>query len=291
MTLKHFKKIYVEITNVCNLHCTFCSENKRNSGFMPVSLFTEVIKKIHIHTNYIYLHVKGEPLLHPNLSEILDFCNEYKLYVVLVTNGTLIREKGDILLTKPALKQINISLHCITELQAYTNKKDYINSIISFTKQVIAQSNITISLRLWNIEKEKLNNHADNQEILKSIEHEFAPDSNLIQMVIPGKGLKLHERLYINSDFEFSWPSIDSPYDNPNGFCYGLRDQLAVLFDGTIVPCCLDADGIINLGNIQENEIQQIITSDRAQKIFNGFSNAKRVEPLCQKCQFINKIN
>jgi radical SAM protein with 4Fe4S-binding SPASM domain len=286
MNLKRFKKIYIEITNVCNLRCSFCPESNRLPGFMPFELFTEIIKKISGHTDYVYLHVKGEPLLHPQLSEILDLCFENKLHVNLVTNGTLLADKGDLLLSEPAIRQINISLHCFSELHHIKDKDDYIRDVMAFTKKAISQSEILISLRLWNIEKANQDIRRDNQIILNIIEQEFVPGSGLMDTLKPGKGLKLKERLFVNSDFEFSWPGITGDYDSTVGSCYGLRDQLGILCDGSVVPCCLDAEGIINLGNIRDNEIQQIFETNRAQKIYYGFLHDQRIEPLCRKCRF-----
>jgi radical SAM protein with 4Fe4S-binding SPASM domain len=289
MDRKQFKKIYVEITNTCNLHCSFCPPGNRQSGFMSLALFTEVIKKIQGHTKYIYLHVKGEPLLHPQLSEMLDLCHENKINVVLVTNGTLLAERGELLLTKPALRQINISLHCFSELQEKKNKNDYIKVVLAFARKTISKTDKLISLRLWNYEKDNRSRHPDNQIIINEIEQEFAPGLGLIHKLTPGVGLKLKDRLFINTDIEFSWPALSNNFDNTAGTCYGLRNQLAVLYNGIVVPCCLDANGDINLGNIQDNEIQQIFDSERAQKIYNGFLNAKRIEPLCRKCRFGRK--
>ncbi|MFA6924948.1 MAG: radical SAM/SPASM domain-containing protein [Bacteroidales bacterium] len=291
MELKHFKKIYVEITNVCNLRCSFCSACNRDPGFMPLTLFAEVIKKIHKHTNYICLHVKGEPLLHPQLIDMLDICHEYKLRVALVTNGILLSDKSEMLLSKSALRQINISLHCYPEIQNSENKNNYIKEVIAFTKKAVLQSDKTISLRFWNVKNENQNNYQDNQTILYEIEKAFAPGLDLMHKIEPRKGLKLHERLYINSDYEFSWPNLTDNYDEPKGTCYGLRYQIAILYNGTVSPCCLDAEGIINLGNIKNNEIQQIFNSDKAQKIYNGFLNNTRIETLCRKCRFIEKFN
>jgi len=289
MEIKHFKKIYVEITNTCNLHCSFCSPGNRPLGFMPLSVFAEVVKKIDGHTKYVYLHVKGEPLLHPQLNEILDICHENKLNVVLVTNGTLLADKGEMLLKKQALRQINISLHCFSELHHNKDRNDYIKEVIEFTKQARQQTDKMISLRFWNFEKGDQNNNPDNQMILKEIEKEFTPGSDLMNMLKPGEGLRLKERLFINSDFEFSWPTLSGSHYNAKGSCRGLRDQVAILYDGTIVPCCLDAEGIINLGDILSNDLQLIFESERAQKIFNGFINAERVEPLCRRCSFSRK--
>jgi radical SAM protein with 4Fe4S-binding SPASM domain len=258
---------------------------------MPVNLFTEVIEKINIHTTHIYLHVKGEPLLHPDLSEMLDLCHKKKLEVNLVTNGTLLADKGEMLLTKPALRQINISLHCYSDLPNHKNKDDYVKTVIEFTKKALSQSQTIISLRFWNIEKMGTNLNPDNQTILKEIEKEFAPGKELKDLIKPGQGYKLRKKFYVNSDFKFAWPNLEDSINKTKGFCYALHKQIAILSDGTVVPCCLDTEGIINLGNIQENDLQQIFMSERAQKIYHGFSNKSLVEPLCQNCQFIDKFN
>lgn len=257
---------------------------------MSLKLFSEVAKKIENHTKYIYLHVKGEPLLHPHLSDILDLCRNSDLKVVLVTNGTMLKDTEEMLLKKPALRQINISLHCISEIRDESEKTDYLTTVIKFTRQALLNSEIIVSLRLWNNKRNGLDSHTDNQRVLSEIEKEFAPHSDLNKTLKPGKGIKLRERLYINSDYGFLWPDLSDNYDNTQGTCYGLRDQLAILSDGTIVPCCLDAEGVIELGKIQDNEIQQIFESPRAQKIYNGFLSSVRVEPLCRKCRFIKRM-
>jgi radical SAM protein with 4Fe4S-binding SPASM domain len=291
MNSKRFKKVYIEITNACNLHCSFCSVSNRPTGFMPLSLFAEVIDKIYTYTSHIYLHVKGEPLFHPHLSDMLDLCHEKKLRVIIVTNGTLLSDRGEMLLTKPALRQVNISLHCFSELQLYKNKNDYLKAVIEFTKKALSQSPVIISLRFWNQEKGGKGINPGNPVIFREIEKEFAPGMVLEDILKPGKGLKLADRLYLNSDFEFSWPSLrEEDEANTNGFCYGLRDQLAILYNGTVVPCCLDAEGVINLGNIHETSFEHIFTSHRAQKIYDGFSNGTAVEPLCQQCRFKEKF-
>ena len=109
-SVARFKRVYVEITSSCNLHCSFCQETLREPHFMSVDEFSTVIEKIRHYTNYIYLHVKGEPLLHPQLTQILKICEDSGITVNLTTNATLIREKLPTLLAHP-VHQINVSLH------------------------------------------------------------------------------------------------------------------------------------------------------------------------------------
>ena len=92
-----FKKIYIEITNICNLKCKFCPETSRKKEQMELEKFEEVISKIHNHTKLVALHVKGEPLLHSKLEDILKILEKYNLKANITTNGTLIKEKIDII--------------------------------------------------------------------------------------------------------------------------------------------------------------------------------------------------
>ena len=71
-----FSRAYVEITNVCNMACAFCPGTAREKGFMTPETFALLAGKLRRHTDYLYLHVMGEPLLHPQLAEILRICGD-----------------------------------------------------------------------------------------------------------------------------------------------------------------------------------------------------------------------
>jgi radical SAM protein with 4Fe4S-binding SPASM domain len=256
----------------------------REKGFMTVGECKAILNKIKGYTNYVYLHVKGEPLLHPHLAEILDLCQDQQMRVVIVTNGTLLEKNGALLLSKPSVKQINISLHCFSELPGVEERTKYIHSVLNFTKRALLESKIVISLRFWNADKIFVKE--DNRVLYNAIEHEFAHELDIAQSLKPEDGLKLHERLWLNSDYEFQWPNPDMPELSPHGTCLGLRDQIAILRDGTVVPCCLDSEGVISLGNIHVSTFEEILNSQRSQNIINGFLKSQRVESLCRRCGF-----
>ena len=290
--MKKYKKIYIEITNVCNLACDFCPQSKRKPEFMKIETFDKILAQIKPYTDYIYLHVKGEPLLHPEIDRILDLSYEKGLKVNITTNGTLINKAKDKLLTKQALRQINFSLHSIDGNKGFNGIDEYLNNIFSFIHDAISKTNIIIALRLWNLDKERL---ADiegkkNQELLEAIEQEFNLGFKIEEKVIPGGGIKVSDRIYLNQDNKFQWPDLREIEDDGIGFCYGLRNQAAILVDGTVVPCCLDGEGVINLGNINNNDFSDIVNSERANTIFNGFSERKAVEELCRKCGYRKKF-
>lgn len=283
-----FKKVYIEITNVCNLACDFCPETKRRAEFMSVDTFGIILDQIRPFTDYIYLHVKGEPLLHPKLADFLDLSYEKGFQVNITTNGTLIQKAGDMLLTKPALRQVNFSLHSFDGNADAQNKGEYIDNILLFAKRAVKESKIIISLRLWNLnESNEVNRERGrNNELLASIEKEFALPRQILEEILPGRGSKIADRVYVNQDHQFVWPDLKEEEDQGIGFCYGLRSQAAILVDGTVVPCCLDGEGVINLGNIHRTSFSEIINGKRAKDIADGFSRKEVVEELCRKCGY-----
>lgn len=291
--MKKFKKFYIEITNVCNLACNFCPQTKREPEFMKVENFSNILDKIKPYAEYIYLHVKGEPLLHPEIDKLLDLSYEKGFKVNITTNGTLINKVKDKLLTKPALRQVNFSLHSFDGNDHSKNKDEYINNILSFSNSAIKKTNMLISLRLWNLSENNIANleRKRNHSLLEIIEKEFNLNYKIQEKVSPGRGIKISDRIYVNQDHQFKWPDLNEEADNGEGFCYGLRNQIAILVDGTVVPCCLDGEGVINLGNINKMDFSKIIESKRATDIFNGFSNRQAVEELCKKCGYRKKFN
>ncbi len=289
--MKKFKKLYVEITNVCNLACSFCPVTKREAAFMDESTFCKVLDQLKPHGEYLYFHVKGEPLLHPELDRFLDISYEKGFKVNITTNGTLIRQVKDKLMDKPSLRQINFSLHSFEgNTGADMVMQVYMDDILEFIREARLRTDVIIALRLWNLAKDHNLNDLENKnrEIIKRLETEF--QTSIYDRVGEARGIKLGERLYLNQDYEFKWPDLKEAEESGQGFCHGLRNQAAVLADGTVVPCCLDGEGILNLGSIHEMSFSDIINSSRAENIYEGFSNRQAVEELCRKCGYRQKF-
>ncbi|MBP7174727.1 MAG: radical SAM protein [Thermoclostridium sp.] len=286
--MKQFKKIYIEITNACNLECDFCPKTTRKLEFMNIDTFGKILEQVEAHTSYVYFHVKGEPLLHPNLDKLLDICHAQHFKVNITTNGTLIYRMKEMLLSKPALRQVNFSLHSFDGNKRMQGKEEYIHNILSFAKEAAGSTNIIVTLRLWNLDEnnEILLEREKNNELLRAIEREFDLPYKINEKIMPERGIQITNRVYVNEEHLFQWPDIRLEESNPQGFCYGLRSQAAILVDGTVVPCCLDGDGVINLGNIHHTPFSEIIESERALKLINGFNRREAVEELCGKCGY-----
>lgn len=289
--LKTFKKVYIEITSVCNLACSFCPPTERAKGLIKVEQFNKILDEIRPHTKYIYLHVKGEPLLHPRIDQLLDAAHAKGFKVNITTNGTLIKKNREKILGKPALRQINFSLHSFDGHEGSENREKYLGDILDFVRESREYKTI-ISYRLWNLQQDHVSDVAArrNRETLEILENEYNLDYRIEEKVEPGKGVKIGSNIYLNQDHEFRWPSLLEPEDEGKGFCHALRSQAAILVDGTVVPCCLDGEGVINLGNIHEKSFSEIVDGERANNIIDGFSRREAVEELCRKCGYRQKF-
>lgn len=288
---KKFKKIYIEISNLCNLSCSFCKKDNLPVYILSPEQLLYIIQQIKPFTDYVYLHVKGEPLIHPELSQILEICRNNSVFVNITTNGVLIKTNLQKLVESKTIREINFSLHCYNELPE-SKKQSYVYDILQCAESILESTNTIISLRLWNLEKDNQNNlkKQRNREILEQIENKFGLAYKIDEIFEPGKGIKIEKNLYLNFEREFIWPSLDNNYYNEKGFCHALRTHVAILADGTVAPCCLDSEGIIKLGNIFEIPFSEIINSQRANSIYEGFSQKIAFENLCKKCSFKEKF-
>lgn len=286
MDFKKFRKIYVEISNLCNRSCSFCPQGTRPPTRMSTAQFERVLSQIEPFGKFIYLHVKGEPLLHPDLAALLDLIREKGFTVNITTNGLLLPQKESLLLKNPALRQINLSLHSLSELSS-DFQENYLSYLEDFLIRAQTHKNLILSLRFWNYETEAQGFHQSiNTRVFELLERKLKPPFQIADILKPGMGKLIAGNIYVNCDHLFHWPSIHNQKEETRGYCYGLRNQIAILSDGTVVPCCLDAEGIINLGNIFATPLQDILNGRRAQEMHRGFTEKKAVEELCRKCDF-----
>ncbi|MDF2935238.1 MAG: radical protein [Paenibacillaceae bacterium] len=290
--MKPFQKIYIEITSICNLSCSFCPPTVRKAAFMDPDAFRDILGQVRPFTDQICLHVKGEPLLHPSIGTLLDICAEEELKVNLTTNGTLLPKKGAEILGKAGLRQVNISLHSMGEhrQKGQEYQLDYLRQCLRFAQEAAGHGTY-VSLRLWDAPRmEEAGGLELNRRLAQIMEDTFALPPSALEASLPGKGIRVADRIYLNRDYRFEWPSLDAPEDEGRGFCHALRTHAAVLCDGMVVPCCLDGEGVIALGNLREQPFAEILQGDRARRLHDGFSGRRAVEELCRKCGYRKKF-
>lgn len=287
--MKKYKKVYIEITNICNLNCNFCPSTKRQLKYMKRQEFLHVISQVRPFTDYIYFHLMGEPLLNPELESFLEICKNTGLQVNITTNGTLLKRAAGILFNASALRKVSISLHSFEANDTQLEIQEYLADTIDFVKEA-SEKGIICELRLWNGESEGINASNNlNSHIFKMIEQAISIDFSLQAALEQGNNIKLQNKLFLQLAQKFEWPDMDCEIIDEGVFCYGLRDQFGILVDGTVVPCCLDNEGNIPLGNIFNEPLSKILSSERVKKIYAGFTARYAVEELCKKCGYAKR--
>ncbi|MCE9655850.1 radical SAM/SPASM domain-containing protein [Clostridium celatum] len=289
--MTRFKKVYIEITNVCNLSCNFCPKTNRKYKFMGKEEFLHILKEVKPFTDHIYFHLMGEPLLNENIDYFLEESYKNHLKVNLTTNGTLLKKVEDKLINSKALRQINISLHSFEANEKTVELEDYINNVTDFITKARSNSDIICAIRLWNMDNNDLKGaNGLNSDILKMLEENLELDFSIGEKLQETNRIKLKDKVYLNMAEKFEWPDIQIDSLGEEVFCHGLRNQIGILVDGTVVPCCLDSEGNINLGNIFEKSLKDIVEDKRARDIYDGFSRRRAVEELCKKCGYATRF-
>ena len=232
----------------------------------------------------------GDPLVHPELGHFLDTCHSHEVRVFLVTNGVLLKAGGIERLLHPALRQVNFSLHSFRDNYGDKDPTDYLENIFQFTERALRdRPDLYINYRLWNL-KEVRGSLQSSSDILRRIEKRFGVNISHQHDVGRHKGRRLLGRLYLHFDTEFVWPAMNLPTLGETGFCYGLNNHFGILVDGSVVPCCLDKEGVVTLGNIHTQSIEAILNSPRARRMTHGFAQRQLIEPLCQRCSYIERF-
>ena len=288
---KRFQKVNVEISNICNLQCSFCPEVVRDKKIMDLSLFEKVVEQVAPLTEQIALHLMGEPLLHPKLPEFLDLCTKHQTPVFFTSNGSLLTDKRASLLLHPTIRQVNFSLHSFPDNYPEKDPGEYMEKIFRFTEDAFEKRpDLYINYRLWNLQDTKMSTPQNNQ-MHAMIEERFKVKIEPSVDVRVQKSKKLLNRLYLHFDTEFTWPALDLPLIGTKGTCYGLDSHFGILAEGTVVPCCLDKEGKIPLGDANTTPILEILESEKAKAILKGFKERKLIDPLCQRCNYVTRFN
>ena len=273
-----YGRVYVEITNLCNRSCSFCPGTAREGRQMTAEEFRTIAGKLTGVTKYLYYHLMGEPLTHPKLPEMIRIATELGFRSAITTNGTLLPSRGQALIDAGVYK-VNISVHSFEDgkVEDYVN---YIRGCLDFAAKA-ADAGVLVVLRLWNQGFDEGRNDSTVALIRQAFPEPWKESP---------RGIRLREKVYLEYGDRFQWPDMAAEDRGAQVFCYGLRDHFGVLCDGTVVPCCLDREGAIPLGNLFRQEIGEILDSGRARAMVQGFSCRKATEELCRKCGYARRF-
>jgi hypothetical protein len=305
-----FKRIYVEISNVCNLQCSFCPEVGRDKKVMSREAFLQLLPKIAPWTEEVCLHLMGEPLAHPEFREIVEACAAFSLPINLTTNGTLLtRKSNSAVLLNPIIRQVNFSVQSYFGSPRHgVTLTDYLGPIFRWTHLARRQRpDLYVNYRFWLMDDEAspvgqtgtraapapldpLTPTGPSNLIMALIEREFGVNLNRRIHLGFRKSKRVVDRIYLHFDSEFRWPHESDAEPVREGTCYGLRHHIGVHADGTVVPCCLDKEAQLKLGDLGAQTLEEILGAPRASAIRAGFERGELVESLCQRCTYVRRF-
>ncbi len=267
-------RCYIEITNTCNLNCDFCPKHHRPKRQLTAEEFDQITEKVRGKVCFLYFHLMGEPLLHPLLPQFIMTAREKGFKTVLTSNGTLLHRCMELLDTLPHKIQLSLHSH---ESNERGELAKYMDEVMLFSTQA-AQKGTCVVLRLWN----QGGRDRENEEVMRLIE-QYAPK--------PWRerpdGFRLSDNLYLEFDRKFQWPDAKKERvgEKAQLYCKALTKQIGILSDGSLVPCCLDHDGDVILGNLFRQSLEEILSSPRAVAMTEAFKHHAASERLCQNCE------
>jgi radical SAM protein with 4Fe4S-binding SPASM domain len=280
-----FKRVYVELTNICGLSCTFCPDKNNSPQTIDLPFFEKIVKQVSRYTNEIVCHVMGDPLTLSNIQEYLEIIKRYDMKAMITTSGFYIDKHSSNTLLHPAVRQLNISLNSFNKNDTKLTLDEYLKPILAVCKDKDSYQDTFINLRLWNIDEGKSEDEF-NAQVFDKLSKFFGVKADYTSNK---KGLRLASKVLLHFDNYFEWPSLSNPTYG-DGYCGGLDSHIAILSDGTVVPCCLDYQGIIELGNLQTQSFDEILSSSRTCAIKDGFKQNMAVEELCQRCSYKSRF-
>lgn len=273
-----YAKAYVEITNICNMHCSFCHGHQRTLRRMNEEEFRRVLQQLEGKTAYVYYHLMGEPLTHPDLPVFLQLAAQKGFRSVITTNGTLLQSRGEEILAA-GLHKVSVSLHSFEEAEDAAFE-DYLEQVAAFADKA-NEKDVLVSLRLWNRGCDGGRNEHALAFLRRRLTGEWTENA---------RGYRIRNKLYLEHGDRFAWPDMGAEDQGSQVFCYGLKDQFGILCDGTVVPCCLDSEGTIALGNVFKEELSDILSSPRATAMAKGFACRRATEALCRRCGYARRF-
>ena len=274
-----YRRVYVEITNRCNANCSFCPGTVRPPRSMTMEEFQHIAQKLQGVTKYLYYHLMGEPLTHPLLPDMIRYAGTLGYKSAVTTNGKLLPQRGQELLDAGVYK-VNVSVHSFED-GTREDYLSYLNGCMDFAEKAQKTGTLVV-FRLWNKGYDKGRN-ISTVDLMRS---RFAGEWTESE-----RGIKVRDRFFLEYGERFDWPDLEAEEQKQGVFCYGLRDHFGILCDGRVVPCCLDREGEITLGNIFEQPIEEILANPRVKRIVDGFSNRKPSEELCRRCGYATRFS
>lgn len=317
-------RLHIEVTNVCNFKCEFCPDAimERKRGHIDLKLLEKLLDEIadkHL-TKIVTFHLMGEPLIYPHIFKAIALAVDRKLELHLTTNGSTFAIRPDHIekLVASGIPKVTISLQTpstdtFTLRGAPPNLSPnlYFSGITQYVQANLEdeQSPTRVNIKFLDstphpfLVPHKPLKIVEGREQMQAELNRWAdilfqgyshpPDLQWIDQQIrqhkPGRWqvITLHPKLGLETFPLDSWGNVELGTDVVParfGTCNGAAQQVGVLYDGTVVPCCKDYEGRIPLGNLNEKSLAEILVDRPACALRQGFDRLQVTHPVCQRC-------
>lgn len=283
---RRFSKIYFEITNQCNAACSFCPGTTREKHFVSMKEFDCVLSKLAGRADFLYFHLMGEPLLHPDICAFAEKASRQGFKVMITTNGLLADTRGRELVDTGKVFKLSISLHSFEANRYGIALEDYLKSCFSLAERASERGTLT-ALRLWNLgsAEDGTESNLFNEKVIVAAKEYFGD-----VWIKNRSGFCIGKGIYLEWGEHFDWPGY-AKINEGKQFCHALRLQMGILCDGTVVPCCLDSEGEIALGNIFDSDIDEYFPGNGRCVCIMVFTAGFASEDICKRCGFARRFS
>lgn len=312
------RNLFIEITNNCNFNCTFCPNSimKRDRGLMESELFFKIIDEIYekkMSAN-VHFHLMGEPFLHPKVGEFIKYCGEKEVNIGLISNISLL-EKVNIKEILKFVGHLEISLQSFDD-ESFASRKatrltfeEYITSIKNLIEMKLsAKSKTVLNITMIENSKNSVKNFKDDSKFIDSNKrlqyffdthwHEFfvhmeqkygTPYTKIDNLNFKNFNHEFLPGVIFNTRCVITWGNTMCKTNKIipaiRAKCNALHQQLGILWNGDVVPCCLDYDGNVKLGNVQNQSLEDVINSEYYKSMKASFKTGKLLHTYCKKCK------
>jgi len=276
----------IETTNHCNLNCPYCMVGKtrnqaddasaphslmsRPMGYMDETTFELVfceLRKFGIRK--VYLHFQGEPFLNPLTANFAKQLKNADFFVGIFTNGQAFDDNNIAEIAGVEVDLIRFSVDGASEETYCENRKGGTFAKVAENMQKIVDAHKGKSTRIeWQFLP------------MKNNEHEIETAKKMAEKIginFFTKGYRETDEKRVPADAKLRSSHLAKP-------CIDILRQLAVYWNGDVVPCCYDVDGFEIMGNIKNNSLTEIWNSVKYREFRKNVKNQQNEPEICKQC-------
>jgi radical SAM protein with 4Fe4S-binding SPASM domain len=270
--------LQIEPTSFCNFRCVFCyqtdgtltSKNNGHMGHMTIDTFKSIVDQTTVNIEFVSLASRGEPLLCPDIEEMLAYTRDKYLNLKMNTNASLLNESKCHAILKSGIKTLVFSADAARE-------PDYSKYRVNGSLKIVLK-NIE---RFQNIKTK----YYSNSELVTRVSGVKFDDSQDIESMKSLWGQLVDQVTFVDY---LPWENTyTNPINDITTPCSDLWRRMFIWWDGKVNPCDVDYLSSLSVGNILDSDISSFWKgkqySDYRDK---HLSKLRGVMNPCNKCTF-----